>query len=175
MVRRRILLAGSALAALFVLSLAGFLNLPPDPTYVTVDRRGYTPQEIAREMLPAVAFGVAGIVAWHRRPGNRLGPLMVVIAAAILLKGLQAVPVPAFVSLGIWASLPPGLPFAVLGILVLTYPDGRLRSSLDRLWIAAALLLFLTLQLAWTLFTPAVLDLCDDCRALVILGYNDYL
>jgi signal transduction histidine kinase len=174
-VRTPVLFAGAALVALFVLSLAGYLNLPPDPAYVTVNRRGYTPLEIAREMLPAVAFGVAGLVAWHRRPGNRVGPLMAVTAAAILLKGLQAVPVPALVSLGIWASLPPGLPFAILGTLVLTYPDGRVRSSLDRFWIGAAFFSFLTLQLAWTVFSPAVWDMCDECRALVIAGYNDYV
>jgi signal transduction histidine kinase len=164
--RTPILLAGAVLAAVAVVSFIGYRNMPPDPAYVTMDRYGYRGIEVAREMLPAAAFGIAGLVAWHRRPRNRIGALMVLIAVAILLKGFQAIPVPPVVSLGIWASIGPGvLPALLLGVLVLVYPTGRFVSRLDRWWAAAAALFFLTVQLGWTVFAPSTRDStrCGEC------------
>jgi signal transduction histidine kinase len=176
--RRPIVLAGSGMLALTAFAFIGYRNMPADPRIFMLDRFGYNEIDIAREMLPALAFGIAGLVAWHRRPRNRIGPLMVLIGAAILLKGLQGVPIPAVVSLGIWGSVGPGLlPAILLGILVLVYPTGHFVSRIDRWWAAAAALYFLTVQLAWTLFTPTTRDstTCWDCRPAFILGYDDYV
>jgi len=54
-------------------------------TVVTVSFLRFEPIDIAREIAPAWAFGIAGIVAWRRRPHNRIGPLMVVIGASHLI------------------------------------------------------------------------------------------
>jgi signal transduction histidine kinase len=170
--------AGVAVLVLMTaLALVGYRNMPPDPPYVTVERYGYTSIEVAREILPAWAFGVAGLVAWYRRPRNRVGPLMVLIGVAILVKGLQAVPVPALVSLGIWGSIGASLPAVLLGILVLVYPSGHFSTRADRWWAGVAVLYLLTIQVAWTLFSPTTRDstLCDECRPLFILGYDEYV
>ena len=161
-------------------SLVGYRNMPPDPAYVTVDRYGFNDPDIAREMLPALAFGIAGLVAWLRRPRNGIGPLMVIIGVAILLKGFQGVPVPPLVSVGIWVSIAPAvLPALLLGVLVLVYPTGHFSSRIDRWWAASAVMYFSTVQLAWTLFTPSTRDStkCGECfpHPALILGYNDYV
>lgn len=176
--RSPIVLAGSALLVLVAIAFIGYRNMPPDPAYFTVDRLGFTEIQTAREMLPALAFGIAGLVTWHRRAHNRIGPLMVLIGVAILLKGLQGVPVPAVVSLGIWGSIGPGvLPAILLGILVLVYPTGHFASRIDRWWAVAGMLYFVTVQLAWTLFTPTTRDstTCSDCWPAFVLGYDDYV
>lgn len=167
-------------AVLAVISFIGYRHMPPDPSYVRVGRLGFNEIDIGREMLPALAFGVAGFVAWSRRPTSGIGPLMVLVGAAILLKGFQGVPVPALVSLGIWTSNGPGvLPAILLGILVLIYPTGHFSGRLDRAWAAAALLYFyfFVVQLAWALYTPTTRDstTCDVCWPLLILGYDDYI
>jgi len=170
-------LAAAALAVMAVTALIGYRNMPADPSYF-VKRLGFAEIDIAREMLPALAFAAAGLIAWHRRPHNRIGPLMVVIGAAILLRGLQGVPIPAVVSLGIWGSIGPGvLPGILLGILVLVYPTGHFVSRMDRWWATLAVLYFLSVQLAWTLVTPTTRDStqCDECRPLLILAYDEYI
>jgi signal transduction histidine kinase len=177
-VRSPTVLAGTALSAVATVALIGYLNMPPDPGYVTVDRYGFGELDIAREMLPGLAFGIAGLMAWRRRPHNRIGPLMVLIGVAILLKGFQGIPIPPAVSLGIWASIGPGvLPAILLGVLVLAYPTGRLSSRIGRWWAAAAALFFFTVQLGWALFTPTTTDStkCADCYPAFILGYDEYV
>lgn len=177
-VRSPSILAGAAMTGIAAIALVGYLNMPPDPSFVTVGRYGFDTMDIAREMLPALAFGIAGLVAWHRRPRNRIGPLMVLVGVAILLKGFQGIPIPAVVSLGIWSSIGPGvLPAILLGVLVLVYPSGRFTSRIDRWWAAAAALFFVTVQWGWTLFTPTTRDstTCADCWPAFILGYDDYI
>lgn len=171
-------LAGAAMTGVAAIALVGYLNMPADPSFVKHDRQGFGAIDIAREMLPAVAFGIAGLVAWYRRPRNRVGPLMVLIGVSILLKGFQGVPIPAVVSLGIWSSVAPGvLPAILLGVLVLVYPTGRFSSRIDRWWAAAGAVFFVTVQLGWSLFTPTTRDsrMCGDCWPALILGYDEYV
>lgn len=176
--RRFIPAAVALFAVLAAISFIGYRHMPPDPSYIRIGRFGFSEIDISREMLPALAFGLAGFVAWSRRPTNGIGPLMVLVGAAILLKGFQGMPVPALVSLGIWTSIGPGvLPAILLGILVLIYPTGQFSGRLDRAWAAAALLYFFIVQLAWALYTPSTRDstTCDVCWPLVILGYDNYI
>ena len=42
-----------------------------------------------RSVASAWAFLVAGLVAWSRRPGNRLGPLMIATGFALLARQLR--------------------------------------------------------------------------------------
>lgn len=84
--------------------------------------------------LVAVSFLVAGIVQWRLRPGNRMGPLLVVTS---LLWTLAKVPMPVSLPDGLNA-LRSGLWAAALAHLVIAFPTGRLESSLARLGVGLA-------------------------------------
>lgn len=143
-------------------------------TMLTVTELWFEPVDIARAMAPAWAFGIAGLVAWHRRPHNRIGPLMVLIGAALLISGLRGLSVPTLVSIGLWLSLGPGVLGVLLGVLVLAYPSGHITSRLDRAWVALALGWLFGPQLAWALATPVgFFWYCAECRPLIVLWYDE--
>ena len=77
----------------------------------------------------AWAFVAAGLVAWSRRPGHRLGPMMVVVGFAMLLRQLRYSFDPllftVFYGLG-------DLPYALFTHAVLLYPTGRVTDRLER-------------------------------------------
>jgi signal transduction histidine kinase len=135
---------------------------------------GIEPIDLAREIAPAWAFSVAGLVAWRRRPNNRIGPLMVVIGATLLLWSLRTLSVPALVTFGMWMSLGPGLPSVLLGTLVLAYPSGHIPSRLGRAWVALALVGLLAPQLGLALATPVGFWECgESCPSLLTLWYDE--
>ena len=75
------------------------------------------------------SFLLAGLIAWLRRPGNRLGPLMVAGGFALLLRQLRYSGDPAvfttFFGLG-------DVGYALVGHSVLAYPTGRVTDRLER-------------------------------------------
>ena len=121
--RRRVVLAAGALVAATILALLGYRNLA---TWGETEIGGPQPIEIISNSVAAWAFGIAGIVAMHRRPQNRAGSLMVLIGTSFLAWTWVYLPVPPLVTLGYWASQ---APVVLLGILVLTYPSGRFTSD----------------------------------------------
>src|SRR5687768_8664669 len=127
----------------------------------------------ARDIAPAWAFGIAGTIAWRRRPGNRIGPLMALIGAALLIWGLRALPIPPLVTLGLWMSQGPGASGFLLGVLVVAYPSGRVVSRLDRAWVALGLGWLLIVQLAWALATPIGFWGCVDCVPMIVVWYHE--
>lgn len=111
--------------ALVALEAALLIARPADPNYVLV-----------LLLFPATAsvYLGAGIVAWSRRPANRIGALMIVGALAWLGAGLLNVAVPALAGAGFVLS---SLPLAIVMHLLLGFPSGRLRSRADRVVVAA--------------------------------------
>ena len=77
----------------------------------------------------AWAFVAAGLVAWSRRPGHRLGPMLVIVGFAMLLRQLRYSFDPllftVFYGLG-------DLPYALFAHAVLMYPTGRVTDRLER-------------------------------------------
>jgi len=98
------------------------------------------------------AFLVAGLAAWARRPGNRLGPLMVAAAFALLARQLRYSHDPvlftAFFALG-------DLAYALVGHCVFAYPFGRIRGRAERALVAAGYATVLFFPLAVLLFHSA--------------------
>ena len=93
------------------------------------------------------AFLVAGLAAWARRPENRLGPLMVVTAFALLARQLRYSHDPilftVFFALG-------DIAYALVGHCVFAYPFGRIRGRVERALTTAGYATVL-------LFPPAIL------------------
>ena len=111
---------------------------------------------------------VAGLVAWQRRPGNRVGPLMTALGFLELLPQLY------------WDA---ALPFTVAELvsfftlpvaihLFLAFPSGRLSTRFERGYVAstyaAVLLLSPVSQLFWD---PQ--DTCPDCPQNLLLVNGD--
>jgi signal transduction histidine kinase len=80
------------------------------------------------------SFVAAGLIAWSRRPGNRTGALMVAVGMAYALHGLVLIDSP--LTLVPWLLLN-SLPEAILAHLIAVFPDGRVTTRVQRLFVVA--------------------------------------
>jgi hypothetical protein len=91
-----------------------------------------------------LAYVFAGLVAWWRRPGNRLGPLMIAAGFGVFLSSLTAANRALPYTIGIAFDLAA----AVLFLHVfLAFPSGRLEGRLERILVGAGYLTAFALQL----------------------------
>jgi signal transduction histidine kinase len=81
------------------------------------------------------SFMGAGVVAWTRRPGNRTGPLMVLVGFLWFVGRLDFTTQSGLHELGDWVR---PLHIAVFAHLLLAFPSGRLESPFARALAAAA-------------------------------------
>jgi signal transduction histidine kinase len=102
--------------------------------YLTTDDRSTWWQAV-----PAVAiawtFLAVGLVAWWRRRLSLVGPLLLLVALALLLRKLQYSGNSAVFTVGFALT---GLYAAVFAHVVLAYPSGRIRDRLERWFVIAA-------------------------------------
>ena len=91
------------------------------------------------------AFLVAGLAAWSRRPGNRLGPLMIATALALLARQLRyshdQVAFTTFFALG-------ELGYALVAHVTLAYPTGIVRDRADKWFLRVVYFVVLAFPLA---------------------------
>jgi signal transduction histidine kinase len=96
---------------------------------VQVDRLVISDARAAVPVAVGLAFLLTGLVAWTRRPANRLGALMVATGFALLLRQLRyshdAFAFTFFFALG-------DLGYALLAHTLLAYPSGSVRDRLER-------------------------------------------
>ena len=81
----------------------------------------------------SLSYVLCGLVAWRRRPESRLGPLMVVAGFVTALSNLAWSNDPVVQSLGL--ALFDLLPVVLFMHVFLAFPDGRLRTRLDRVLV----------------------------------------
>ena len=97
----------------------------------------------------AWAFLLAGLVAWARRPGNRLGPLMLAAGFALLARQLRyshdELVFTVFFLVG-------ELAYVLVGHVALAYPSGQVADRLERAFLAVAYAASLAFPLAILLF-----------------------
>jgi signal transduction histidine kinase len=86
------------------------------------------PRSIAA-IVVAWTFLVAGLIAWSRRPGNRVGPLMIWVAFALLLRKLAYSHDELVFTLGFLLA---ELNYAAFVHAVFAYPSGRVTSRAER-------------------------------------------
>jgi PAS domain S-box-containing protein len=113
----------------------------------------------------ALAFVGAGLIAWARRPDNRIGVLLVVVGLTWFVGALgesnHALPYTIGIALD-------SLPFIFFAWLALAYPTGRLQTALDRVLVALAAVLALLAQPAYFLFNDQR-DVCANCPSNLLL------
>ncbi|ADB50812.1 sensor histidine kinase [Conexibacter woesei] len=124
------LLLGGAIAALGAIEGAILLDQPGAPWVLVLFP------------LAAWTWFAAGAVASLRRPGNRMGAIMIAGALVWIAAGLANAPLPALAAVGLVVA---NLPLALVGHLLHAFPSGRLRGAASRAIVAglygAALLL----------------------------------
>ena len=111
-------------------------------------------------MFPAVGliYGAAGLVAWRRRPSNRMGALLIFGAFAWLLASLANVEPPVLVAVG---TIVATVPIAVVVHLLHAFPSGRLPTRASRVIVAAVYVVTLVMEAPRYLFVapPSPYDL----------------
>lgn len=93
--------------------------------------------------LVFLIYLTAGLRAWHRRPGNRLGALILFGGFAFLMGGLHNTSVPELVAAGTVGST---LVLAVTVHMLHAFPSGRLHGRLSRATVITAYVNSLLLQ-----------------------------
>jgi signal transduction histidine kinase len=123
---------GAAAAALALAGLAlGWLayRTQVDDLLTTTEVRSAT------SVAAGAAFLVAGLVAWLKRPGNRLGPLMLAVGFAALARQLRYSEDPAVFTIFFLLG---ELPYALFVHTVLAYPSGHVTGRAERAFVRAA-------------------------------------
>jgi len=92
----------------------------------------------------AVPYVTAGVIAWWRRPESRLGPLMVAGGLASAFSGWQLAEASGPYTFGAAFDI---VPAALFLHVCLAFPDGRLRSSFERVLVGFAYFCAVGLQL----------------------------
>jgi signal transduction histidine kinase len=119
---RRSVLIGLALASVAVGAASVGIPLSDDPTGVHI-------VEAMMAWVVGWSFVACGLVVWSRRPGNRIGPLMVLVGFLWFLGLFEFAQDPTLNRLGAWVR---PLHIAVFAHLLLAFPTGRLDSRLAR-------------------------------------------
>ncbi|MDN5767738.1 MAG: histidine kinase [Humibacillus sp.] len=130
--------APTAVLAVFCMTLlvisAAFVLAVPDGVSLTT---------VASAMTPAVFFA-AGLIAWRRRPHNRVGMLLLLTGLAIWLTGLTLSSLPLLQTVGLAAST---LPLALTLHLLLAFPTGRVRGRPSRFIVLTGYLISTVFEL----------------------------
>jgi len=111
-------------------------------------------------MLPLCGsvFVAAGVIAWLRRPSNRIGALLVAGGFTVFAAGLGAAPEPALVAVG---QITGTLPLALLVHLLHAFPSGRLRGTASVYTVAFGYVVCIVLQAPLYLFAPGPLQVAS--------------
>ena len=140
---RRALIGLVAVAA-FVLGVAALLGRSSTAGTTSTGVR-------TRRLALVIGWGFTGtgLYAWRRRPVSNIGPLMIAVGFAGLLKALAFSNNSVVFTIG---SLGEVLIYALLIHLLLSFPSGRLEGGVDRLLVAVAYFNATVVQLAAFVF-----------------------
>src|SRR5436190_443353 len=121
-----------------------------------------------RGAYAALALGIGwgftgtGLYAWGRRPESNIGPLMIAVGLAGLLKALAFSNDSLVFTIG---SLGEVLIWAFLIHLLLSFPSGRLEGGVDRLIVAVGYFNATVVQVARLVLTDPAKAGCAECPA----------
>ena len=127
---------------------------------------GASPLRIAVNEIVCATYLVTGLLAWSRRPANRTGRVMVGVGLLLLFEPVQDGAVAGLVLLGGMAATVADL---LLGYLILSFPWGRLRSKVDRGFLAVSAVALLTANLVgYALYDPRIAGADQDNPLLLV-------
>jgi signal transduction histidine kinase len=142
----------------------------------------YSPVDAVRDIAVGWSFIGAGLIAWRRRPGSRIGPLMIVVGftwfignfgSAYGLSGFPEGTLP-LASVAVASSFG-GLQRAFQTLMIVAYPTGRLIDRVERGFVAASFVVIAgngLIQLTAT--DPTTIDACPGgCPPNPVLLFPD--
>jgi signal transduction histidine kinase len=142
------------LAVAAVLAGAAAAWLAADRTFLP-----YQTASAPLALLVGWSFIGSGLAASHVRPDNRLGIAMVLTGFAWFASFLTDAHDPGLYTVGEGVQ---DLYLVGVGYVIVTFPSGRLRTTLERFLIWSAFALVGVIQWVWLLFSPAT-ERCDLC------------
>src|SRR3954451_19681201 len=110
------------------MTVIAFAAMAADAAYA-----GTSAGSIVSQLLVSGVFAATGLVAWARRPQNRLGPLMVAFGWTFMAIVFTKPVVPLLAPLGLGSFIASG---TILAYIVLAYPSGELRTTTNRALVA---------------------------------------
>src|SRR5436190_9187352 len=111
---------------------------------LTSDRLAEPGLQAALFSWVTVSYIFAGLIAWHRRPASRLGPLMVVAGFTTFASSFQWANLALPYTLGSWLDL---VPAALFLHVYLSFPTGRLKRPVERALVGGAYFVALAPQI----------------------------
>jgi signal transduction histidine kinase len=163
-VNQRLVIPAVAAAALVVGQLAVALTLTSQHAELSVVGH---PEEPVFVLLIGWSFIGSGLMAWHRRPTNRFGGLMVAVGFAWFAAALGGSSSPVLFSIG--QAIAP-LWIGIFLHALLAFPTGRLESLAARVIVAVYYFDVIVLQLGWLMFADLQrLPSCASCPPNVFL------
>jgi signal transduction histidine kinase len=121
-------------------------------------------------VIVGTSLFVSGLLTWRRRPDNRLGPVMIGTGFAWFASLLVEAHAPWLFTIGEAVQY---LFIAGFICILLSFPSGRLRTTLDRALVAVAIVLALGFQLAAMLFGTKTGLRCSFCPNNVMRVFAD--
>ncbi|HYC82820.1 MAG TPA: histidine kinase, partial [Solirubrobacterales bacterium] len=123
--------------------------------------------------LTGAVYLAAGLLAWQRRPSNRIGLLIVAAGFIWLGAGLADTAVPALTATGLILAT---VPLAIVVHLLLAFPSGRLRGETSTIAVAGGYLVCTLLQAPVYLFNqgpsgPTTVLQIADRHDLGVIGF----
>jgi signal transduction histidine kinase len=115
-------------------------------------RAGQSPQYVVYDLTVGFGAVFVSLLVWEARPANRIGPLLTSYSSWFLLSPVRFLPDTAWITLCwlVQAVLP-----GVFAHLILAYPSGRLKDTIDRGFVAGVYGYGLAMGVAQLLVAPA--------------------
>jgi len=124
--------------------------------FLLVSTSDHLVRPVAYGLLVAnVVVGTVGVALYWlvRRPGNRVGLLLLALGVAYAGISLQGAANPLAHSIGVLFD---GVVFALAYYVVFAFPEGRITRPLERLLVGATVLVLLASFIPWFFFSPVV-------------------
>lgn len=128
----------------------------------SISAPGADPLSVLLQVGGSALFLAAGLIAWRRRPHNRIGPLMLLTGLSMWLTELSLAPVPLLAAVGTIAG---ALPLAMTLHLVLAFPSGRVHGRLAGALVVIGYFTSLVLQIPLYLIGDGPLAVTDSAAA----------
>ena len=139
---------------------------------LALDRPDPQPGQVLPVLGTSALYLAAGLVAWRRRPQNRIGVLLLVTGLSIWLTALATAPTPFLMTAALVAGT---MPLALTLHLILAYPSGRVEGRLARVLVGLGYLASSLLQLPVVLVGNGSAAVWDPPAAATVVHWASWL